>query len=323
MSLRGKVALVTGGTRGIGKGIALELAAAGATVYVTGRTKERRNDNVGGSLDETVEEIEAAGGVGIGVICDHSKDEEVKALFERLVSEAGRLDILVNNAYAAVNAIGKFAGKNFWEEPEWMWDCVNNVGLRNHYLCTYHAAKLLMVPRGSGLIVNVSSYGGIKYVFNAAYGVGKAAMDRMAADCGSELRCHGVTMISLMPGAVRTEEIMAKIKSGEGGLGSTPDMRERFLQGETTQFPGRCIVALAQDPHLLTRSGKILLTCDLADEYGLRDVDGRQPANIRSLKGILNTPWMKIPGILKALSWFIPSFIKIPKWLLHLASNKF
>ena len=93
--------------------------------------------------------------------------------------------------------------------------------------------------------------------------------------------------------------------------------------GETTHFPGRCIVALAQDPQLLSRGGKILLTCDLADEYGLRDIDGRQPANIRSLKGILNTPWMEFPGIIRALSWFIPSFIKIPRWMLHLASNKF
>jgi len=322
MSLKGQVALVTGGTRGIGKGIAMELAEAGATVYVTGRTKEAKNDGVGGSLDETVEEMKAVGGVGVGVVCDHSKDEDVKALFEQLVKEAGRLDILVNNAYAAVNAIGKYASKKFWEEPEWMWDCVNNVGLRNHYLCTYHAARLLMVPQRSGLIVNVSSYGGIKYVFNAAYGVGKAAMDRMAADCGSELRSSGVTMISLMPGAVRTEEIMAKIGRGEG-LGATPGMKERFLQGETTAFPGRCIVALANDPNLLERSGKILLTCDLADDFGLVDIDGRVPSNIRSLKAIIDTPWIGAPKILKMIAWFIPSFIKIPKWMLHLASNKF
>jgi len=322
MSLKGKVALVTGGTRGIGKGIAMELAAAGATVYVTGRTKERRNDSVGGSLDETVEEIEAVGGIGVGVVCDHSNDDEVKALFEQLQSEAGRLDILVNNAYAAVKAIGDYASKKFWEEPEWMWDRVNNVGLRNHYLCTYQAAKLFMVPQRSGFIVNISSYGGLKYVFNAAYGIGKAAMDRMAADCGSELKSSGVTMISLMPGAVRTEEIMTKISRGEG-IGSTPGMKERFLQGETTAFPGRCIVALAQDPDLLQRSGKILLTCDLADEYGLIDVDGRVPSNIRSVKAIVNTPWVGAPTLLKVLAWFIPSFVKIPKWLLHLASNKF
>lgn len=321
MSLKGEVALVTGGTRGIGKGIAMELAAAGATVYVTGRTKTAKQEGVGGSLDETVEEIKAVGGVGVGVVCDHSKDEDVKALFEQIVAEVGRLDILVNNAYAAVNAVGEYSGKKFWEAPEWMWDCVNNVGLRNHYLCTYHAARLLMVPRGTGFIVNVSSYGGLRYVFNPAYGVGKAAMDRMAADCGSELRSSGITMISLMPGAVRTEEIMAKI-DGEM-MAARPGMRERFLQGETTAFPGRCIVALAQDPHLLTKSGKILLTCDLADEYGLVDVDGRVPINIRSVKAIVNGPWAGAPIILKILTWFIPSFIKIPKWMLHLASNKF
>lgn len=326
MSLKGRVALVTGGTRGIGRGIALELAAAGATVYVTGRTKEPKKETggggVGGSLDETVEEIKAVGGQGVGVVCDHSKDADIVALFEQLVAEAGRLDILVNNAYAAVGAIGKYADKRFWEEPEWMWDCVNNVGLRNHYLCAYHAARLLMVPRRSGLIVNVSSYGGLRYVFNAAYGIGKAAMDRMAADCGLELKSCGVTMISLMPGAVRTEEVMAKIDRGEG-LGGIKGMKERFLEGETTNFPGRCIVALASDPNILERSGKILLTCDLAEEYGLQDVDGRVPSNLRSLRAIVNTPWMKVPNIVKMISWIIPSFIKIPKWMLHLASNKF
>jgi len=299
----------------------VELAAAGATVYVTGRTKTPKSgSSAGGSLDETVEELNAAGGVGVGVVCDHSKDEDVKALFEQLVEEVGRLDILVNNAYAAVNAIGEYADKKFWEEPDWMWDCVNNVGLRNHYLCTYHAARLLMVPSGSGLIVNISSYGGLRYVFNCAYGVGKAAMDRMAADCGSELRSAGVAMVSLMPGPVKTEEIMTKINAGHdmGGL------KERFLQGETTAFSGRCIVALAKDPDLMQRSGKILLTCDLANEYGLVDVDGRTPSNIRSVKAIANMPGKSVPWIIRILvSWLVPSFVKIPKWMLHLASNKF
>lgn len=323
-----QVALVTGGTRGIGKGIALELAAAGATVYVTGRTKEAKKDGgggVGGSLDETVEEIKAVGGVGVGVVCDHSKDEDVLALFEQLVAEAGRLDILVNNAYAAVGAITKYESKRFWEEPEWMWDQVNNVGLRNHYLCTYHAARLLMVPRGSGLIVNVSSYGGLRYVFNSAYGIGKAAMDRMAVDCGLELKSTGVTMISLVPGPVRTEEIMAKLEGGQapgGGFKGMDGMNKRFMEGETTAFPGRCIVALANDPKVFDRTGKILLTCDLAVEYGLVDVDGRVPTNIRSVKALINSPWITAPKILKWISWIIPSFIRIPKWMLHLASNK-
>ncbi|KAJ8302552.1 hypothetical protein KUTeg_018948, partial [Tegillarca granosa] len=184
--LAGKVCIVTGATRGIGKGIALQLGEAGATVYITGRTLTAKpNDPVGGSLKDTAKEIENRGGTCIPVQCDHSKDGDIQKLFDTVKREQnGQLDVLVNNAYAAVNAIAENMGKPFWEQPASMWDTVNNVGLRNHYMCSVEAAKL-MVPRKKGLIC-----------------------DRMAADCAFELKKHNVTFISLWPGAVRTENLV-------------------------------------------------------------------------------------------------------------------
>ncbi|KAJ8303067.1 hypothetical protein KUTeg_019463, partial [Tegillarca granosa] len=180
--LAGKVCIVTGATRGIGKGIALQLGEAGAT-------------------------IENRGGTCIPVQCDHSKDEDIQKLFEKVKKEQnGQLDVLVNNAFAAVNTLAKYMGTPFWEQPWSIWDTMNNVGLRNHYMCAVEAAKL-MVPNKRGLIINVSSRGGLRYVFNVCYGVGKEACDRMAADCAVELKEHNVTFVSLWPDAVKTENM--------------------------------------------------------------------------------------------------------------------
>lgn len=164
------------------------------------------------ALESAGEEIKARGGQAIPIIMDHSKDEEVEELFNRINREQnGKLDLVVNNAYAGVHTIMEAMGKKFWEtDAAGTWDSINNVGLRNHYLCTVHASRM-MVPRKSGLIVNVSSPGGLVYLFNVAYGVGKAACDRMAADCGTELKKHNVTMISLWPGAVETEMIKTHV----------------------------------------------------------------------------------------------------------------
>ncbi|KAK3085629.1 hypothetical protein FSP39_006436 [Pinctada imbricata] len=280
MSLKGVVCLVTGATRGIGKGIALQLGQEGATVYITGRTLEARDgDPVGGSLKETAAEIESRGGKCIPVQCNHAKDEDVDKVFEKIKSEqSGRIDILVNNAYAAVSAISDNMGKPFWEQPIDVWDTVNNVGLRNHYRCSVHAAQM-MVPRKHGLIVNISSFGGLRYLFNVAYGIGKEGCDRMAADCAFELRKHNVAFVSLWPGPVQTEKIMYLLNNDSFDAhvpGNARSAKDIFANGETTEYAGKAIANLYQDPKLMNKSGRILLTADLGSEYGFTDVNGMQ-----------------------------------------------
>ena len=329
-SLAGKVCIVTGATRGIGKGIALQLGEKGAKVYITGRTLDPpKGSKVGGSLRETAEEIKARGGDCIPVQCDHSKDEDIERLFEQVKRENdGQLDILVNNAYSAVNAIFSNLEVKFWDQPVSMWDAVNDVGLRNHYICAVYAARM-MVPRKQGLIVNVSSGGGLRYIFNAAYGIGKEACDRMAADCGHELYSSNVAFVSIWPGAVGTEEIVSKIgdmvKNSKAAPEGTvpPSMRDPtrmlrlFETSETPEFAGQCIAALATDPNIMKKSGKIVTTCDLGTEYSLHDKEGHIPMDMCSVKNaFLQTghTW---------LAAMTPSFIRIPKWILALGGNKF
>lgn len=328
MSLKGKICLVTGATRGIGHGIAVQLGEAGATVYITGRTltAPAGDNSVGGCLTDTAKEIEARGGKCIPVQCDHSKDEEVEKLFERVKSEQnGQLDVLVNNAYSAVTAIMKNIGVPYWEQPLDMWDTVNNVGLRNHYLCAVHAAKL-MVPQKKGLIINVSSVGGLRYLFNVPYGIGKEACDRMAADCGLELKKHNVAFVSLWPGPVKTEHMLnvteniAEDKKFETAVGPDPPIKvdaklmKRILENaESPEFSGKCIVKLAEDPDIIKKSGHILMTAEIGREYGLKDIDGRA---IQSMRQVNQFPG--VPGI----RW-LPNWVRIPSWMLALGGNKF
>ncbi|XP_060552409.1 dehydrogenase/reductase SDR family member 1-like [Ruditapes philippinarum] len=327
--LAGKVCVVTGATRGIGKGIALQLADKGAKVYITGRTLDPpKGLKVGGCLRDTAQEVERRGGICVPVQCDHSKDLDIERLFEQVKREnEGQLDILVNNAYSAVNAIFSSLNVKFWEQSPTMWDEVNNVGLRNHYICSVYAARM-MVPRKRGLIVNVSSAGGLRYLFNAAYGIGKEACDRMAADCGYELRKHNVAFVSLWPGAVGTENVLSKLqdnlsnpdfevdKNLPKSLQQPEKMLEYFEKAETTEFAGQCITAMATDADLMKMSGKIVQTCDLARRYGLQDAEGHGPLDYRQINVILRQfghPW---------LANCIPDFVRIPKWIVALGGNK-
>ncbi|XP_060578488.1 dehydrogenase/reductase SDR family member 1-like [Ruditapes philippinarum] len=325
--LAGKVCIVTGATRGIGKGIALQLAEKGAKVYITGRTLDPpRNSEVGGSLRETANEIERRGGICVPVQCDHSKDNDIEQLFEQVKREnENQLDILVNNAYSAVNVLSENYKVKFWDQPPSIWDDVNVVGLRNHYICAVYASRI-MVPRKRGLIVNISSSGGLRYLIGVAYGIGKEACDRMAADCAVELKKHNVAFVSLWPGAVGTEIMLKNLRNQAKKSTDSKDRSsilrdEKILKffegGETPEFAGQCIAAMATDDQVMKMSGKIVLTCDLARRYNLTDAAGHTPTEMRQINKILEQsghPW---------LAWFVPSFIRLPSWILCLAGNKF
>lgn len=314
-SLTGKVCIVTGASRGIGKGIALMLAKAGATVYITGRTLDAAQGKQG-SLRETAEKIgQESAGQCIPVKCDHGNDEEVKKLFEKVSQEQnGRLDVLVNNAYKGVKAILETAGKPFYEQSVEMWDEVNNVGLRSSYVAAWHAAKM-MVPAKQGLIVNVSSAGGLRYLFNVAYGVGKAATDRMAADMAVELRKQNVACVSLWPGAVKTEIVTDLILSKADQGGKASKAATIFKDAEDVTFSGKAVAWLASDSDIMKKTGRILIVAELAKEYGFKDVGGTQPLSIRQVKFHLERSYPSV-------AWMMPEFVYVPAWLVAAATHK-
>jgi dehydrogenase/reductase SDR family protein 1 len=253
-SLDGKVALVTGATRGVGKGVALELAESGAIVYATGRS--------------ITEDTFAASAQIIPVPCDHTHDREVEPVFQRVSEEQGRLDVLVNNVWGGYEKMiedGQFTwALPFWQQPLWRWDAMFAAGVRAAYVASAHAAQM-MVARRSGLIVSISFWAAQKHIGNVAYGVSKAATDKLTADMAHELRGHNVAVVSLYPGLVRTEKVMA-----------AADFLD-LSNSESPQFIGRAIAALATDPNVMERSGRVLVAAVLAREYGFKDIDGKQP----------------------------------------------
>ncbi|KAM6989848.1 dehydrogenase/reductase SDR family member 1 [Tautogolabrus adspersus] len=310
MALSGWVCVVTGASRGIGKGIALQMSEAGATVYITGRQEN--------TLKKTAAEVKDRGGKCVPVICDSTKDKDIEDLFERVKQEQnGRLDILVNNAYAGVQAIFENMGKKFWETDPSVWDSINNTGLRGHYIFSVYASRL-MVAQGQGLIVTISSFGGLSYLFSVPYGVGKAACDRLAADMGFELKSRGVASVSLWPGAVQTELMSQLVLEKESPEGVNSKFKSVFADGETTEMSGKCIVNLAKDKNLMSLTGKVLMTCDLARRYGLQDIDGRAVVDYTSLKFMLS----KAPYV-SWLSAVVPSFIRVPRFMLSIAYSHF
>jgi NAD(P)-dependent dehydrogenase (short-subunit alcohol dehydrogenase family) len=277
-SLSGKVALVTGASRGIGKGIALVLAEAGATVYVTGRTLSPGASPLPGSLDETAAQMEQRGGKAIAVQADHGDDEQVAALFARIDAEQGRLDILVNNAFAVPDGLPGLSP--YWEQPLSDWRMVD-VGVRSSYVAAWHAAKI-MVPQKSGLIVAISGYTGVSYTFNVVFGMCKSAVDRMARDMAVELAPHKVASLSLWQGFTYTEIALAVIAQQAELTQSTVT---NPAVGSSPEFPGRVIAALASDPQVMKRSGGTFITAELAQEYGITDIDGRTVPSLRAERG--------------------------------------
>jgi NAD(P)-dependent dehydrogenase (short-subunit alcohol dehydrogenase family) len=252
-TLQGKVAVVTGGSRGVGKGIARELAGHGVKVFVTGRTDT---------------DLQSLGKGTIGIRCDHRIDAQVEAAFERVATEGGGIDILVNNVWGGYDRMvenGAFTWmKPFWEQPLWRWDEMFNAGVRAHYRASQLAAPSMIARRG-GLIVNISFWAAQKHIGNVAYGVSKAATDKLTADMATELLPHGVVVVSLYPGMVRTEKIMESAQWLD------------LSNSESPEFIGRAVAALAADEHALGRTGKVLVAAALAKEYGFTDVDGKSP----------------------------------------------
>jgi NAD(P)-dependent dehydrogenase (short-subunit alcohol dehydrogenase family) len=263
------VVLVTGASRGLGRGIARAFGSTGATVYVTGRHAAE--------LDVVVDEIDTRGGKGVAVVCDHQADEQVAALFVRIAKEAGRLDILVNNA-AAVYPDGLMAPGGFWEKPLNLSDMID-VGLRSNYVAAYHAAPM-MVAAKRGLIASISFYGAVSYFHGAAYGAAKAGTDKMMRDMAVDLAPHGVAAVSIWPGFILTDAVKAI------PVEFLPeDLRANLPNWETPEFTGLVIDALAHDPDLMTLSGRALIGAELGERYGIIDLDGKQPISYRGSMG--------------------------------------
>src|SRR6266487_1355196 len=258
-SLEGKVALVTGASRGVGKGIALGLGEAEATVYITGRTVEEGHAAVDlpGTIYQTAEEVTQIGGKGIAVPCDHRNDEEVKAVFQQIQAEQDRFDILVNNVWGGYEQV--WDGTEFWKEtgfwttPLSRWDKMFQAGVRAHYVSSVYAAPM-MIAQGSGLIVHISSSGAKTEDSGTIYGAAKAATDRMAINMAYELQKHNVAVVSLYPGLVRTESVLKASQYFD------------LSNSESPQFIGRAIVALAANPEIMKKTGKVLGAADLAQE---------------------------------------------------------
>lgn len=274
-NLEGKICIVTGASRGVGRGIVLGLLEAGATVHASARTRAEGSHPLGrsGSLESLAAEARDLPGVLFTHAVDHASDAATEALLADVVVQSGRLDVLVNNAWPGYERMAEEVpeGRNpftwadpFWEQPMWRWDAMIGVGARSAY-CASRVAARQMVAQRSGLIVNISFWAAQKFIGNVAYGISKAAADKMVADMAVELRPFGVAAVSLYPGLTRTEEVMKFAQFLDLGNSESP------------QFIGRAVAALAADPRLLEKSGRVQVAADLALEYGFTDIDGRQP----------------------------------------------
>lgn len=282
--LQGRVAVVTGASRGAGRGVAVELGAAGATVYVTGRsTRERaaagheqimalsKLARMPGTIEDTAEEVTRLGGRGIAVRCDHTVDAEVSDLFARVRAESGRLDLLVNNAWGGHESFDGVFQRPFWEQPLDQWDAMFDHGVRNHVLSSRHAAPIF-VAQGRGLVVTTTFWDRDRYLDgNFFYDLAKTSMTRLARGIAEELRPHGVASVAVSPGWMRTELVLAGHDTDEDGWRD----HAALARTESPRYLGRAVVALASDAHVMEKSGRVLRVADLAKTYDFTDVDGR------------------------------------------------
>jgi NAD(P)-dependent dehydrogenase (short-subunit alcohol dehydrogenase family) len=274
-----RVAVVTGASRGLGKGIAVGLGAAGWVMYVTGRSTGTPTEALGGMIEDTAVAVSEAGGEGVAVACDHRDDDQVAAVFDRVGAERTGLDLLVNNAFAFAPSF--FSAALFWEHPLDEWDMVD-VGLRSHYVAAVFAARV-MAPAGRGVIVNTSSFSGRFGGGPVPYDIGKAGVERFNRASAPDLARAGITTVSLWPGLIRTERTISNFAADPGFLGASFTLEDT----ESREFTGRVIAALAADPDVARFNGRTVVGAELAAEvYGITDVDGRQPVSLRTVYGV-------------------------------------
>jgi NAD(P)-dependent dehydrogenase (short-subunit alcohol dehydrogenase family) len=274
--LRGRVALVAGGTRGAGRGIAVELGAAGATVYVTGRSTRagRSAMNRPETIEETAEIIADAGGTAIAVAVDHADPKQVAGLIDRVRTEQGRLDLLVNDIWGGDPLTD-------WEVPFWEHDLDNGLALLHqaldtHLITSWHAAPLL-IETGGGLVLEITDGISARYRGTLFYDLAKSAVIRLAFAQAEDLRPHGVAALALTPGFLRSEAVLDHFGVAESNWRDAIAKDEHFAASETPGYIGRAVVALASDPDILERSGQGVATWQLAPQYGFVDRDGSQP----------------------------------------------
>jgi len=254
------VAVVTGATRGVGKGIALALGEVGATVYVTGRS----------TVDDAADEVTARGGRGVGVRVDHTRDDEVTAMFERVWDESGEVDLIVANAWGGYENDGwRALSEPFWEQPLTRWSAVIDAGLRAQFTTAYFAAPRL-IEQGRGLFVFTAGWDAPEvYLGDVLYDVGKNATNRLVADLGRVLAPHGVSAVGVYPGFTRTEAVVDAY-AAEG--------KEPPAETHSPEFVGRAVVHVMQDPDVMSLSGTGAQAATYAERYGFTDVDGRRIA---------------------------------------------
>ena len=271
-----RVAVVTGASRGAGRGIAIALGEHGYTVYVTGRTLKEGESALPGTIGETAAEVTKAGGKGIAVRVDHASDAEIKALFERVEAEQGRLDILVNNVAHIGDELIQPGG--FWEKTL---DLANilDVGLRSQYIASYYAAPM-MVREKKGLIAFTSSFGSVCYMHGPAYGAQKAGVDKFAADMAVDLKDYNVAAVSIWMGMLLTERSKKAIKEHPETYGQLAEM------AETPDYTGHIIAAMADDADIMALTGQTVIGAEIApDRYGLTDAGGKKPMSHRPFLG--------------------------------------
>jgi NAD(P)-dependent dehydrogenase (short-subunit alcohol dehydrogenase family) len=279
--LQNLIAVVTGASRGAGRGIAVELGAAGATVYVTGRSVANgpTTDNVPGTIDATASDVTTRGGRGIAVRCDHTVDADVESLFARVRADHGRLDLLVNNVWGGYEnpECKPLPMMPFWEQSRRQWDGMFTAGVRAHLVAAQLAVPL-MLPARRGLIVSTTAnLEALPYLPNIFYDLAKHAASRMVWAMAHELRDHGIAVLAVAPGFMRTERVVeAFTRAGAQAALDGPGGPK-----ETPTYLGRAVVALVSDGNVIERSGQVLEVGALAAEYGFTDVDGSQPAPFR------------------------------------------